>query len=387
VKNNDLVQAMAGAAMPRRDFLRNSALLAAPLALGGTAALPAMAATYVPPTRSRGSTRISVRDMGARGNGTTDDTAAFQRAVDRLPSSGGTVYVPAGTYLIDPVKSVRLRSRMHLQLSSDAKLVAKANSAEKAYVVYAYKVSDVEISGGRIIGDRDRHLNTRGEWGHGIQVRGSNRVTIRDIHISKCWGDGICIGGADVWNSEPIKSDDVVVCNVVCTQNRRQGLSSGRANHVVIRDSEFSYTKGTAPECGIDIEPDLPADCYKVLVENCHVHHNAKYGVLVYKSAKSVTVRRCLVERNYSCGVVTVGCTATYIALNTIRYNSATGLLINDGTRNLQVSRNTFYGNYARQGIKDRTDFTYTGWTSKLERDILRRGDLSDIRITTNYYR
>ncbi|MHB9035756.1 MAG: glycosyl hydrolase family 28-related protein [Armatimonadota bacterium] len=44
---------------------------------------------------------LNVRDAGALGNGTTDDTAAFQAALDTVKSvGGGIVYVPAGNYMI-----------------------------------------------------------------------------------------------------------------------------------------------------------------------------------------------------------------------------------------------------------------------------------------------
>ena len=42
----------------------------------------------------------NVRDYGATGDGVTDDTAAIQAALDALPVSGGTVHLPAGTYLV-----------------------------------------------------------------------------------------------------------------------------------------------------------------------------------------------------------------------------------------------------------------------------------------------
>lgn len=42
----------------------------------------------------------SVRDYGAKGDKTTDDTAAFQAALDAVAQNGGTVSVPVGNYLI-----------------------------------------------------------------------------------------------------------------------------------------------------------------------------------------------------------------------------------------------------------------------------------------------
>lgn len=44
--------------------------------------------------------RVSVTDFGAKGDGVTDDTAAFDAALKAVAEKGGTVFVPTGNYLI-----------------------------------------------------------------------------------------------------------------------------------------------------------------------------------------------------------------------------------------------------------------------------------------------
>ena len=43
---------------------------------------------------------VSVMAFGAKGDGKTDDTQAFQRALDSFGQKGGTVYAPRGVYLL-----------------------------------------------------------------------------------------------------------------------------------------------------------------------------------------------------------------------------------------------------------------------------------------------
>jgi hypothetical protein len=62
--------------------------------------------------------------------------------------------------------------------------------------------------------------------------------------LPKCGGDGFYIQGAN----------DVRICSVTAENNRRQGLSIIQVNGLEIKNS--SYTHGTRPGAGIDIEPD-----------------------------------------------------------------------------------------------------------------------------------
>jgi polygalacturonase len=69
-----------------------------------------------------------VRSCGALGDGKTKDTAAFQAALDRCGNSGGgTVTVPAGTYVIG---SISIRANTVLKLESGAAIVGSPDLAD-----------------------------------------------------------------------------------------------------------------------------------------------------------------------------------------------------------------------------------------------------------------
>lgn len=56
---------------------------------------------------------INVFDYGATGNGSTDDTAAIQAAFAAVPSSGKSIYFPAGTYKVSGPLNVPANSTVY----------------------------------------------------------------------------------------------------------------------------------------------------------------------------------------------------------------------------------------------------------------------------------
>ncbi len=81
-------------------------------------------------TPSANRTVYSVRDFGATGDGQTLDSPAINRAIETCArAGGGTVYLPAGTYLSG---SLRLKSNIHLYLDAGSVLLGAPQSL-KAY--------------------------------------------------------------------------------------------------------------------------------------------------------------------------------------------------------------------------------------------------------------
>src|SRR5580704_920724 len=68
---------------------------------------------------------LNVRDFGAKGDGSTVDTGAFQTTFDRCAAlGGGEVLVPAGDY---PIGGIQLRSNTTLRLDAAATLRGTPN--------------------------------------------------------------------------------------------------------------------------------------------------------------------------------------------------------------------------------------------------------------------
>ena len=317
---------------------RSLSLAAASLALC-LVALPAAASNWwsTTPSVSIGSKTINIRNVGAKGDGRHDDTRAFQAAINSLPSSGGTITVPAGTYMIDALRSINMRSHVRLRLSSGAKLVAIPNSSQRSFVIKALRVNNIEISGGAIVGERAKHRGSSGEWGMGIQVLGSQKVYLHDFKVSDCWGDGLYIGGS---GHAGVPSTDVTLNHVISTNNRRQGLSFGPVNRVYVVNSTFSNTHGTKPEAGIDIEPSTQGTAANVRIERSTITGNAGSGIELQAHVTGLVMASNTVKGNDGFGVYSGAATYSTISSNLITENGLDGISVRPASHNLRISSN-----------------------------------------------
>ncbi len=98
-----------------RVYRRGLAMAAIGLLTGLLIEAPAQAATF------------NVRDYGATGNGSTNDTPAIQRAIDAAAAAGGEniVRFPSGTYR--SANSIHMRSNITLQLDSGSTILGSPN--------------------------------------------------------------------------------------------------------------------------------------------------------------------------------------------------------------------------------------------------------------------
>ncbi len=214
---------------------------------------------------------------GKGGGKGRNSTAELQAMINAVPESGGEVFIPAGTYLIDAEKSVWLKDNVTLTMAPDAILKAIPNKAESYAVLRVADVRNVKISGGIILGERNDHSGTSGEWGMGIRITGSKDIVIQNTVVKDCWGDGFYIGSG----TKGVLSEDIQLIDVQADNNRRQGISLISGRNISIVRPRLTHTNGTPPAAGLDIEPNKVTDRIEnVEIVDAYTEGNAE-GIVI----------------------------------------------------------------------------------------------------------
>lgn len=220
---------------------------------------------------------VNVKWFGAVGDGTTDDTAAINAAVG---DGNVTVYIPEGTYMIRADATsvgqlnagIQAKDNTTIVISPSAVLKALPSATPRYTIINIFGKTNVTIEGGgKILGERNEHAGTTGQWGYGIAIGGSDHVLVRDLYIADCWGDASVVG---YYMTQSNASRNITFQNVYCDNNRRQGISVTCAENVRIESSTFVNTHGHDPQFGIDLEPDPGSYVRYVTVTNCLFENN-----------------------------------------------------------------------------------------------------------------
>ena len=194
----------AQAAVSRRQWVQAISATGAAAALGSVpaaavaeAAQPAAGAA----SRDLGTRFYDIRDFGAKGDGKSSDTRAVQAAIDACAKDeGGTVLVPAGTFVVG---SIELKSNVTLHVAAAGKLLGSQNGAEY------HAATGIPTSGDSTLED--------GNWGL-IYAVGATKVTVE--------GPGTIEGA---W---PLP-------NGLHGASRTYGLLFHRCKNLVVRDIEL----------------------------------------------------------------------------------------------------------------------------------------------------
>lgn len=185
----------------------------------------------------------NVVGSGATGNGTTDDTTAIHAACTAA-GVGGTVYFPAGTYLVDGLTASVAGQVWELSSGATIKMKATATAAltvsgENVTVTggtfdcSSATLHDWSQQGIRVTGDGVTIRNTvlTDSPKHGVYVLDCSRFTATGCTITDSWDNGIFVQHGDL---EGKVVDDIQITDNTITS------SSDYASGIAVRGNSTS---------------------------------------------------------------------------------------------------------------------------------------------------
>ncbi|WP_158302151.1 right-handed parallel beta-helix repeat-containing protein [Paenibacillus mesophilus] len=347
---------------------------------------------------------VNVRDFGAAGNGTDDDTAAIRSALVAVPE-GGTVFFPIGTYLVTG----------NLSVAKDC--ITLAGQGCKSKIVYTYEqtAADTEQTASLftfqagLVGITVKRLNLQytgtffpnvGESYNGkVNALNFNRcedVLVEQVEISGFNANAVYVSGT---SSAYAKRFKVHQCYL--HHNRVGGVLFGYVEFISIIDCDLEYhgsvlDGGTGYGCagssggmprhiqiignranynyrkGIDLHAGVNA-----VIEGNICHGNRLYGIYVVgPRTGNVTIRG-----NFISGMrrQTIGIPAPYTWITGINFGPYSTSLLPDEYHNYLIEGNQFtdFGIGEGEAYPIYGYFNFQKGTVQIKNNIIRAGRIS----------
>ena len=256
---------------------------------------------------------VNVHQFGAKGDGTTDDSNAINLALSskayNISFIKGNTYMVRGyedgqpegstTGLIETTGLI-IPSNKNVDLN-ESTIKCITNSRQNYNIFTIAEKENIILKNGTIIGDRATHTGATGEWGYGVAIKSSTNITLNNLKISECWGDGINLNNN---GNGSILNKNITINNCICDSNRRQGISIENGDIINVINSQFINTGNnnlyTAPGAGCDVEPGTNQNVVKnVLFDNCSFNSNYGAGLLLDgTNVNLITVNNCKLINN-----------------------------------------------------------------------------------------
>ncbi len=159
----------------------------------------------------------------------------------------------------------------------------------------------------------------KSEWRHVLSIRGGRNIRVEGLTLAESGGDGVYVAPLVPAKGTSLPPEDVVLKDVKCLRNYRQGLSVISVKRLLCDNCDFSETAGTPPAAGVDFEPNNPCEMLQdIVVRNCRFENNKGRGIEFYlgcinSSTAPVTARfeNC-VSRGNAVGFAYVQARRTY---------------------------------------------------------------------------
>jgi len=256
-----------------------------------------------------------VMDYGATGNGTTDDTAAIQAAINSFASPGGRVYFPPGTYKITG-------SGLTLQLSTSLIGAGAGDTSTATPTIIDgtgitnglyYAITIPNSARGNLLQGFSLRGALTSTSARGIYTQSAEYVTIRDVDISGfyealnlstlarslidqvrtnlTWFSGVVLTGGS----------SVTIRNCYIANANHSGANGSNAGIYCINCSDIDMYLSEMDESGAGAATIRLANTQRALIECGLLYYSTLgagggRGIQVDSNCSEVTIRGCHIK-------------------------------------------------------------------------------------------
>ena len=257
---------------------------------------------------------VNVKDYGATGDGSTDDTTAIQTALAAIPSEGAGIYFPAGEYLVSDFLVVPSNTKLFGDGPSSVIVVDGHLPSAQIGLLRMTAVENVEICSLKLLGTGtwtatpfpnpygagNRVGFTTGDYG--ITVSNSGATPYQNISVHHCHISGFDVGiqfiGGDV-------SSGFIVSDCVIENVGRAGIYVFNSDRFLITNNRIQNIQGNITDAG-DTDPNNSsfADGVQILssrdwvISNNIVYDFHRTGFVAQLAVIDTKVSRCEISNN-----------------------------------------------------------------------------------------
>ena len=194
----------------------------------------------------------------------TDESAKIRTGYAYATSKKRPFIIDAHYYVDSSINSgdpngnptaLKTLSNSVLWFTPNGKLEHLPTSKSGYNIIHTMNVENYIIYDPVLVGERNQHSGTSGEWGYLLTIYQSKNGYIHRPRCSDAWGDGIYIGKAAGTMSDDLPTN-ITVFEPIIENCRRNGISFTAGDNVQIIRPVVSNTNGVSPEAGIDVEPE-----------------------------------------------------------------------------------------------------------------------------------
>lgn len=258
----------------RRGFLAATAAGAAAISL---------AATARPAHADEGDSVLRVSSLNPD---PADATAALQEAFD---SDAGTVIVDkvAGCYLTGPLFIRRDNVQVIIESGVTVRSLGSAHFPElKDALITIRNQRGVTITGygAQLV----MNEYSSGEWRHVLNLLGVKDTVIAGVMVRGNGGDGVYVGNSN--SGLENRNENVHLIDILSRNARRNSLSVITVDGLTVEGCAFVNTQGTAPQAGVDLEPNHANETLTDVVFNeCWFEDNYSNGIVNHTTKLDAT--------------------------------------------------------------------------------------------------